>query len=655
VSSLTKTRVPCAAIFASSNHLLLAVLLVCGGKVAVAQIPRRPNILVIVADDLGWADVGYHNPEMRTPNIDSLVQTGVELDCHYVMPVCTPTRVALLTGRYPSRFGSHCTQPSNEQALPYGTQTLASLLREEGYDTAIVGKWHLGSKPEWGPNHYGFAYSYGSLAGGMAPYDHRYRLTRPEFTKTFHRNHEFIEEPGHSTDLMADEAIGWIEKERESPFFLYVPFQAVHVPLVEVPHWWAKNEHISSADRRQFAAATTHMDDAIGRIIEALERTGQRENTLLVFFSDNGALTNHVGGKYPPPDPPLTNFSSNAPLHGQKAETYEGGIRVPAFVNWPAFLQPRKITTPLHVVDWMPTFAEIAEVDNFDGLTDGQVIWPLLTGREETWSPRTFYWVVNEERRWVALRHGDWKIVRHREHSWELFNLANDPGESVNLADQLPSRLEELKERYRDQWARDGGTATLFDGKTLKNWTTLDGDPVTTGWEIVDGVIHLDPSQRRVGHIMTKRPFADFRLSFEWKIVTGGNSGLKYRVRDYSGKWRGCEYQVLDDAGYGKAFSLRNSVGALYDLYAPNDKKRLRSVGKFNSSKIVVHNNRIQHWLNGELILSAQVGDQEWHDRVAKSKFSDLEGFGENEIGRIMLTDHGSEVWFRNFDFEPLP
>lgn len=624
-------------------------------SVKVLAKPERPNILVIVADDLGWADVGYHNPEMRTPNIDSLVRTGVELDYHYVQPVCTPTRVAFLTGRFPSRFGNHCTQPTNDQALPFGTPTLASLLQAEGYDTALVGKWHLGSKPEWGPNHYGFNYSYGSLAGLMAPYDHRYRLTRPEYSQTFHRNHHFISEPGHSTELVAKEAIKWIEKERHQRFFLYVPFFAVHVPLTEEPRWWSKNEHIPSVDRRLFAAATTHMDDAIGRIVDALQRTGQRENTLIVFFSDNGGMTNHEGEKYPPPDPPLANFSSNEPLRGQKAQTYEGGIRVPAFANWPAILEPRKVATPLHVVDWVPTLARLTGVDNFTGPTDGMDIWSLLTNHQQTWPQRTFYWVVQEDRSWVALRHGDWKLVRHRQDPWELFDLAADPSESVNLAKQFPLRLKNMKKLYRRQWAQDGGTLTLFDGETLDNWVNVDGEPVTFGWEVVDGMIHLNPSQGKPGHIMTKRPFSDFRLSFEWKIAPGGNSGLKYRVHNYSGKWRGCEYQILDDAGYRKPFSLRDSTGSLYDLYAPNEKKELRPSGHFNTSKIVVRNNHIQHWLNGELIISAEVGDRAWQERVAKSKFFELERFGENEIGRIMLTDHGSEVWFRNFDFEPLP
>ena len=143
----------------------------------------KPNILLIAADDQGWGDIGYHNPQIKSPNLDRLARTGVELDYHYVQPQCTPTRVALMTGRYPSRFGSHCTQASNSRAFPTGMLTMASMLKQIGYETMIIGKWHLGSKPEWGPNHYGFDYSYGSLAGAVGMYDHRYRLDSP-FAKT---------------------------------------------------------------------------------------------------------------------------------------------------------------------------------------------------------------------------------------------------------------------------------------------------------------------------------------------------------------------------------------------------------------------------------------------------------------------------------------
>ncbi|MEX0611707.1 MAG: DUF1080 domain-containing protein [Pirellulales bacterium] len=199
-----------------------------------------------------------------------------------------------------------------------------------------------------------------------------------------------------------------------------------------------------------------------------------------------------------------------------------------------------------------------------------------------------------------------------------------------------------------------GDEMLLFDGKTLDGWTTLDGRPIMKGWEVVNGMIRLDPRQGRAGHIITRREFGDFKLSFEWKIAAGGNSGLKYRVRSHSGKLYGCEYQLLDDDGYGKKFSARQSAGALYDLYEPNNEKQLLPAGQFNSSRIVVQGNKIQHWLNGRLIVSATVGDDDWRSRVAASKFADLNEFGQNSYGRIMLTDHGSEVWFRNFEFEPL-
>ena len=195
----------------------------------MAGAPAKPNIVIIVDDDLGWADVGYHGSAFRTPNIDRLAETGIELDQHYVAPMCTPTRAALLTGRYWSRFGN--TSPSNTQVLPFDTVTLATALRSSGYETAIAGKWHLGSKPEWGPRKFGFDRSYGSLAGGVGPWDHRYK--KGDYSSTWHRNDKLIEEEGHVTDLLAAEAVQFIHAEHRGPFLLYVPFTAVHTPLDE--------------------------------------------------------------------------------------------------------------------------------------------------------------------------------------------------------------------------------------------------------------------------------------------------------------------------------------------------------------------------------------------------------------------------------------
>ena len=207
----------------------------------------------------------------------------------------------------------------------------------------------------------------------------------------------------------------------------------------------------------------------------------------------------------------------------------------------------------------------------------------------------------------------------------------------------------------KDAW---GDGKPLFDGKTLQGWKTLEGEPVTRGWEVVDGAIHLkpasNPDEERVGHILSEREYGDFDLSFEWKIAPGGNSGIKYRVRDYGDYLRDCEYQILDDSKYDKRDIMKTSAGSLYDLYEPNGSKHLNPPGEFNKARIVVRGNNIQHWLNGSLIVSAEVGSPDWKNRVAQSKFSENPGFSENRLGKIMLTDHGGEVWYRNFDFRLL-
>lgn len=436
---------------------LYACLLV--GCVLTSQTPASgPNVLFVVADDLGWDDVGYHNPRMRTPTIDALAKGGVELDCHYVQPQCTPTRVALMTGRYPSRFGLHCCHATNDKCFPVGTLTLARVMKRAGYAAGMSGKWHLGSEPEWGPNHHGFDYSHGSLAGAVGMYDHRYRLDTP-FADTWHRNHEPLQEVGHVTDLTAAETVRWIESHTslDEPWFFYVPFHAVHTPLVEGDlRWHEMNKHHDTADRRLYGAAASHMDDAIRQMVEALDRTGQRERTLIVFTSDNGAQVNHGGNAYPPPDPKLKNFSSNKPLRGSKTQTYEGGYRVPAFVSWPAELKAGRVETPMHVVDWMPTLAKLVGFRSDDQTAwDGQDVWPLVTGERTAAEDRTIYTVWGNKRQRESLRHGDWKIVRNRGPKWELYRLSDDPYEKQNLAAEEPEAFGRLMKLYGKQRALD--------------------------------------------------------------------------------------------------------------------------------------------------------------------------------------------------------
>lgn len=426
----------------------------------VAGAAKRPNILLIVADDVGWADVGYHGSPIKTPVLDRLAAAGVELDRHYVAPMCTPTRAALLTGRYWSRFGN--TKPSNERVLPFGTVTLAAALRAVGYDTAITGKWHLGSRPKWGPRKFGFHRSHGSLAGGVGPLNHLYK--RGQYSRTWHRNDALLEEPGHVTDLIAAEAVRFIEAERDGPFFLYVPFTAAHVPFDEPQEYLDASAHIPAA-RRQYAASVTHMDAAIGRMIEALEKTGRRDETLIVFFSDNGGTKADGIGAYPGTYPPARVFGLNRPLRGGKREVYEGGIRTPALVHWPKRLTARKVTAPLHAIDWMPTLCRLAGYDPPENLKnlkwDGLDILPVLTGQTDAPSPRPLY-CLGVSGRSAALHSGGWKLVVHgvgKKERAELYDLAADPNETTDLAARHPDRVRSLRAILEREMAKDNDAA----------------------------------------------------------------------------------------------------------------------------------------------------------------------------------------------------
>ncbi|MCA9259883.1 MAG: sulfatase-like hydrolase/transferase, partial [Planctomycetales bacterium] len=233
-----------------------------------AQGADLPNIVFVLADDLGWNDVQIHGGKWPTPTLKQLRQDGVELTQHYVAPVCSPTRASLLSGRYWSRFG--VTTPTNERVFGDEVVTLPKALQACGYDTCLIGKWHLGSRPEWGPNRFGFKYAYGSLAGGVGPYRHAYKES--PFSQTWHRNGEFIEEEGHVTDLLTAEATRYIATQAHEPFFLYVPLTAVHLPIQEPEEWLKRAQYYGSTEmERQYCASVMHMDDAVGRIRAALD------------------------------------------------------------------------------------------------------------------------------------------------------------------------------------------------------------------------------------------------------------------------------------------------------------------------------------------------------------------------------------------------
>ncbi|MCP4172564.1 MAG: sulfatase-like hydrolase/transferase [Fuerstiella sp.] len=425
-------------------------------QLVVSDAQTRPNIVFIMADDLGWADVAFHGGNAPTPCLDRLAKEGLELTQHYVAPVCSPTRTGLLTGRCWSRFG--VTTPTNELALPTGTVTLPGALQDRGYDTCLVGKWHLGSLPKWGPNHFGFDHSYGSLAGGISPWNHRYK--KGEYSVTWHRNEELIEESGHVTDLLTDEAVKWIRMRDSLPFFLYVPYTAVHLPIKEPDKWIRRApQTITGNVARQYAACIMHLDDAVGRIISALEHAGARDNTLLVFTSDNGGSTAENNDlKYPDDNCPNGRLTANnLPLRGKKGDVYEGGTRVPTIVSWPARVKPGKVNNPVHVTDWMPTFCSLADFEPARDLKwDGVNLVPLLLHRVEM-SKRPLY-TAGPRWRASALRYGDWKLVvtgKDENRNVELFNIATDVNESKNLADTESHRVDAMLTRLQEAARRD--------------------------------------------------------------------------------------------------------------------------------------------------------------------------------------------------------
>jgi arylsulfatase A-like enzyme len=427
-------------------QLVFGIACFAASIVQTVEAAEQPNVLLIVADDLGWSDVGWHDGLFKTPIMDRLVHEGIELDRHYVQPVCTPTRTALMSGRYPGRFGPHTLVPSLLRAMPIGTETLASALKSVGYATYQSGKWHLGARPEWGPNHYGFDHSYGTLTGAADPWTHKYRPG--EFEDTWHRDGKFLSEEGNATELIAADAVMRIE-EKKTPWFIYVPFHAVHTP-VDAPSEFKKlysgvrfhKDEAKQDSRLRLAAMVSQLDAKVGEMISALERTEQRNNTLIVVMSDNGGIESlknaYVGNV---PDSPLN--SENDPLRGQKGTLYEGGIRVCAFANWPSRWKPRKHTSPMHAVDWFPTIASLCGYQpksnlNWDGIDQSKT----LTGELPADAARDIYIAYKSGS--VVISKG-WKLISTGNAKLELFHLAIDPFEKNDLASREPHKRKELQ------------------------------------------------------------------------------------------------------------------------------------------------------------------------------------------------------------------
>lgn len=416
--------------------LLLAVLLLAQPD------PPKPHIVVVVADDLGWKDVGWHGSEIKTPHLDALAASGMRLEQFYVQPVCSPTRAALLTGRYPMRHGLQVgvIRPNAKYGLPLEERTLPQALREAGYATFMVGKWHLGSfDAAYWPLQRGFDHHYGHLFGAI---DYHTHLRDGKLD--WYRDGAPLKEEGYSTQLLGKEAARIVrEHDVSKPLFLYVPFNATHAPMQALPEHLERYAGIADRDRRIKAAQTACLDEEIGALAAELEKKGIAKNTLFIFTSDNGGPTGKGLG------------SDNGPLRAGKGTLYEGGVRVSAFARWPGRIKPGSVSNGmLHVVDLYPTLLKLAGARPEQKLPlDGKDAWEAIA--ESGPSPREEI-LHNVEPTRGALRKGPWKLVvqgtlpaddADAPRKIELFNIEEDPGEKSDRAAAQPERVRELLAR----------------------------------------------------------------------------------------------------------------------------------------------------------------------------------------------------------------
>lgn len=438
---------------------------------AVGQQPSRPHILYIMSDDQGWKDVGFHGSDIKTPNLDRLAQTGAQLEQYYAQPMCTPSRAALMTGRYPHRYGLQTAViPS---AGTYGLATdewlLPQALKEVGYETAIVGKWHLGhADRKYWPKQRGFDYQYGPILGEIDYFTHS-----AHGKIDWYRNNQLVKEEGYATTLLGQDAAKQIqEHDPKTPLFLYLTFTAPHAPYQAPQEYLDRYKSITDPNRRAYAAMITAMDDEIGRVLAALDKRGMRDNTLIVFQSDNGGprsakFTGEVdtsGGTIP---------ADNGPFRDGKASNYEGGTRVVALANWRGHIKPGSVVNqPMHIVDWYPTLTGLAGAKSDPKKPlDGMNVWPALAGGKIAIRNEVVYGIEPFR---AALRQGDWKLVWRTvlPSQAQLFNLAKDPGEKNNLAEQQPEMVSKLQQQI-EQRSREAVTPLFLKESWGAAWSVL--------------------------------------------------------------------------------------------------------------------------------------------------------------------------------------
>jgi arylsulfatase A-like enzyme len=430
-------------------RFLLAIALVLSSIVAVQAADQKPNIIYIVADDLGWKDVGFHGSDIKTPNIDQLAATGARLEQFYAQPMCTPTRAALMTGRYPFRYGlqTMVILSGHTYGLPTDEWLLPQALKDAGYKTAIVGKWHLGhGDQKYWPRQRGFDYQYGPLIGELDYFTHE-----QHHVVDWYRNNKKVIEKGYTTTLLGSDAVKMIEQQDSAtPLYLYLTFNAPHSPYQAPQEYLDQYKNVADPSRRAYSGSITAMDDQIGRVLAALEKKKMRENTIIVFQSDNGGTRNAMFAG----EGDMSKIKipcDNGPYRDGKGSLYEGGTRVPALVNWPGHVKPGStVDGMMHVVDMYPTLLAIAGGSSAKSKPlDGIDMWPTIS--EGKPSPRTEV-VYNIEAFRAGIRKGDWKLIWRAPLPSipELYNISQDPSEKTNVAAQNQDKVAELQKRANE-------------------------------------------------------------------------------------------------------------------------------------------------------------------------------------------------------------
>ena len=430
----------------SLNKKVLTALL-SASLVLTALAAQKPNIVHIVADDLGWKDVGFNGcTDIQTPNIDKLAAGGAKFTQFYSMNICTPARACLMTGRYPFRYGLQTIVIPGPAS--YGLDTSEYLtpqvLKDAGYSTAIIGKWHLGhADTKYWPKQRGFDYAYGANIGEFDYYTHSDGGVLDWF-----RNNKPVKEKGYSTQLIGADAVKLInEQSAEKPFYLYLTFNAPHTPYQAPKDYIERYKNIEDPTRRTYAAMVACLDDEIGKVVAALDNKGLRGNTLIFFQSDNGGTRNAMFAGQMADVSKIKLPCDNGPYRDGKGTLFEGGSRVCACANWPGHIKPGVVDGMMHNVDLLPTFAALA-----GGTTakckplDGMNVWDTIADGKP--SPRSEI-VYNIEPFRAAIRQGDWKLIWRPliPSSVDLYNLAEDPYEQKNLADANPDKVAVMKAR----------------------------------------------------------------------------------------------------------------------------------------------------------------------------------------------------------------